>query len=83
MDSVLAEFDIDDFAKMTYEDGYESGYDSGYDSGYGSGYGSGYNSAILSLYSKGKVSKEDVAECTGISEPELDSLLNQYSAINS
>ena len=75
MDSVLAEFDIDDFAKMTYEDGYELGY--------GSGYGSGYNSAILSLYSKGKVSKEDVAECTGISEPELDSLLNQYSAINS
>ena len=79
MDSVLAEFNIDDFAKMTYEDGYESGYDSGY----GSGYGSGYNSAIISLYSKGKVSREDVAECTGISEPELDSLLNQYSAINS
>ena len=66
MDSVLAEFDIDDFAKMTYEDGYDFG----------------YNSAILSLYSKGKVSKEDVAECTGFSESELDSLLNQYNAIN-
>ena len=66
MDSVLAEFDIDDFAKMTYEDGYDFG----------------YNSAILSLYSKGKVSKEDVAEYTGISESELNSLLNQYNAIN-